>query len=178
LKFIPAAAYIYVLVATKMKYFLLTFYLGLLLLLFVGLPDTILYDHGIIGWTPFILIFFVQTFLLYQLLKSFDVRSNYLLGICALSVLIIGPSFGYYSGYQEEKDLQKRGKKAKGIVYKKWYKSGKNSEWLLRCHYLVDGETYSTSSKTDSDNEYKVGDTLTIIYDNDFPQKSKIVELE
>ncbi len=145
---------------------------------FFGLPDKVLYSQDIIGWTPFILIFILQTYLLYQLLKSFNVVPKYLLGICALSVLIIGPSFGYYLGYQEEKDYQQRGETTKGIVYKKWYKSGKNSEWLLRYHYLVDGVTYSTFSETDKDHKYKIGDALTVIYVNDFPQKSKIVELE
>jgi hypothetical protein len=103
---------------------------------------------------------------------------KYLLGSCALSVLIIGPSFGFYLGYNEDKEFQKNGETAKGIVYKKWYKYGKNSEWLLRCHYVVDGVTYSTFSETDKNNQYNVGDTLNVVYIKNFPQKSKIKELD
>ena len=100
------------------------------------------------------------------------------MAICAISVLVIGPSFGFYLGYKDEKDFQEKGHSVKGVVYKKWYAVGKNSEWLLRCEYVVNGVRYSTFSETDEDNEYQVGDTLTIIYFEDYPQKSKIEELE
>ena len=161
-----------------MKYLLLILYIALLLLIFFGLPDKILYSQEAISWTPFILIFFIQTFLLYHLLKSFNVTPDYHVGICALSVLLIGPSFGFYLGHQEDKEFQKKGETVKGVVYKKWYKTGKNSEWLLRCSYMVDGIQYSTFSETDRGNKYRVGDTLTVIYIDNFPQKSKIKELD
>ena len=161
-----------------MKYLLLLFYIGLLLLIFFGLPDKVIYSHGIVGWTPFVLIFGAQTFLLYHLLLSFKVNSKYVLGTCALSVLIIGPSFGFYGSYQEKMAFQKSGIETKGIVYKKWYSLKKNSEWLVRCQYVVDGMVYSTFSETDNDNKDKVGDTLTVIYIDDFPQKCKIKELD
>ncbi|MBK9460831.1 MAG: hypothetical protein IPN94_15730 [Sphingobacteriales bacterium] len=160
-----------------MKYLLLILYIGLLLLIFFGLPDKVLYSQEAIRWTPFILIFFVQTFLLYQLLKSFNVRPKYDASFCALSVLVIGPSFGLYLGQKEEKEFQENGETVKGIVYKKWYTTGKNSEWLLRCQYVVDGVTYSTFSTTDKNNKYRIGDTLTVIYIDNFPQKCTIKEL-
>lgn len=163
---------------TQMKYLLLILYIGLLLLIFFGLPDKVLYSQEVTSWTPFILIFFVQTFLLYQLLKSFNLAPNYRVGVSALSVLIIGPSFGLYLGNKEEKEFRENGETVKGIVYRKWYKTGKNSEWLLRCQYVVDGVTYSTFSKTDKNNKYRGGDTLTVIYIDNFPQKSKIKELD
>ncbi|MFN6377782.1 MAG: hypothetical protein ACK4WD_00800 [Flavobacteriales bacterium] len=161
-----------------MKYLVLLLYIGLLLLVFFGLPEKILYSQEVIRWTPFVLIIFVQPFLLYLLLKSFNVKPKYLVRICALSVLVIGPAFGLYIGYQEEKDLRENGQTVKGVVYKKWYSTGKYSEWLLRCQYEVDGVVYSTFSETDRDNKYEIGDTLTILYVNNFPQKSKIKELE
>jgi hypothetical protein len=103
---------------------------------------------------------------------------KYLYGICALSVLIIGPSFGFYLEYQDERQFQQNGETVNGIVYRKWYTSGKNKEWLLRCNYVVDGVTYSTFSETDKRNRFKIGDTLTVIYIPNFPQKCKIKELE
>src|SRR5688572_5848960 len=161
-----------------MKYLLLILYIGLLLLIFFGLPDSILYSRDILRWIPFILIVIVQTYLLYRLLKSFKVKPMYLLAICAVSVLVIGPSFAFYLEYQDEKDFQRKGKSVKGVVYKKWYAIGKNSEWLLRCEYIVNGIRYSTFSETDEDNSYKIGDTLTIVYFEDYPPKYKIIELD
>ncbi len=161
-----------------MKYLLLLLYIGLLLLIFFGLPDKVLYSQDIIKWIPFVLIFGVQTYLLYYLLLSFKVNPKYIIGSCALSALIIGPSFGFYRSYQEKLAFQKSGKETKGVIYKKWYSLKKNSEWLVRCHYMVDDVTYSTFSETDKYNKYKVGDTLTVIYIDGFPQKCKIKELD
>jgi hypothetical protein len=161
-----------------MKNLLLILYIGLLLLIFFGLPDKIVYSQQPIRWTPFILIFIFQTFLLYRLLKSFNVVPNYRFLICALSVLVIGPSYGLYLRYQDERQFQQNGETVKGIVYKKWFTSGRNKEWLLRCKYVVNGATYSTFSVTDKKNKFKVGDTLTVIFVPDFPQKSKIEELD
>jgi hypothetical protein len=161
-----------------MKYLLLCIYIGLLLFIFFGLSDKVLYSQDTVRWAPFILILIVQPFLLYHLLKSFRVSYKYLFAVCALSVLVIGPSFGYYLGYQESKDFQRSGQTVKGVVYKKWYTTGRNKEWLVRCQYEVEGVSYSTFSETDKENKYRVGDSLTVIYMDNFPQKCKIQELD
>jgi len=158
-----------------MKYLVLILYIALLLIVFFGIPVRVLYSQGVIRFTPFILIFFIQTFLLYCLLKSFNAAPKFTVGWVALSVLIIGPSFGLYEGHRAKADFKDNGSLTNGIVYKKWQRK---SEWLLRCQYSVDGNVYSTFSETDKNNRYKVGDTLTVIYIKDFPQKSRIKELE
>ena len=160
-----------------MKNYLLLLYIGLIFLIFFGLPDQVMYSKGIVRWVPFILIFIIQPYVLYYLLRSFNVNPDYLLAACALSFLIIGLSFGYYGSYQEDIDFQERGKQTKAVVYKKWYSIKKNSEWLLKCKYVVDGTGYSTFSETDKKNIYKIGDTLTVIYIEEYPQKCRIKEL-
>lgn len=155
-------------------------YIILIVLIFFGLPEEILYSQGPTKWIPFILIFFVQTYLLNLILSSFNVSPTYKTLLTALSVLIIGPSFGIYIKNKEKTALQKYGQQTKGVVYKKWYNEGKNSNsgWLLRCNYKVGDETYSTFSVTDKNNVYKIGDTLTIIYNSNFPQQCEIRELD
>jgi hypothetical protein len=149
----------------------------LLIIIFFGLPDNILYCQSITKWIPFALIFLGQPFLLYKLLGSFNVSHNAKKLIIALSVLIIGPVFGIYLGNKEKSTLEHYGKETKGIVYKKWYALGKNGGWLLKCNFKIGGKVYLTFSETDRHNQYKVGDTLTIIYNTNFPQQCKIKEL-
>jgi hypothetical protein len=158
-----------------MKYFVLISYIVLLLIIFFGIPDRVLYSQDVIGFTPFILIFFFQSFLLYCLLKSFNAAPKFTIGCVALSVLVIGPCYGLYEGHRAEADLKENGSLTNGIVYKKWQRK---SEWLLRCQYSVNGNVYSTFTEKDKDNIYKVGDTVTVIYVKDFPQKSRIKKLE
>lgn len=161
-----------------MKTFLPIAYTVLLIFIFFGLPENILYSQGITKWIPFVLIFFVQTFLLYKTLSSFNVLDKNKKLIVALSVLIIGPTFGIYLGKKEKSALQDHGVETKGVVHKKWYKYGKNGGWLLRCSFKVESKTYSTFSETDKHNTYKIGDTLIIIYNENFPQQCKIKDLE
>ena len=161
-----------------MKIFYLLSYLLLLTLIFFGLPDTVLYSQGTKKWIPFLLIFFVQTFLLYKLLSSFSVSGKNKKFATALSVLLLGPLFGIYLGKMEKKVLRDQGVETKGIVSKKWYSYGKNGSWLLRCNFQVEAKTYSTFSVTDRNNIYKIGDTLTIIYNENFPQQCIIKDLE
>ncbi len=161
-----------------MKTLLIITYFGLLILLFFGLPQNILNGQSVIKWTAFLLIFFVQTFLLYKILTAFKISFNTKKIIVALSVLIIGPLFGFYSGQKTDVNLRKYGIETKGIVYEKWYKYTQSSGWLLRCNFQADGKTYSTFSATDQHNKYKVGDTLTILYNSQFPQECIIEELD
>ena len=161
-----------------MKTFYLITYFVLLTLIFFGLPDSILYSQGITKWIPFILIFFGQTFILYKILSSFNVSDKNKQLIIALSVLVLGPTFGIYLGKMEKSALREHGVETKGVVYKKWYNYGKNGGWLFRCNFKADAKTYSTFSETDRYNTYKIGDTLTILYNGNFPQQCIVKDLE
>ena len=161
-----------------MKTFYIIAYIALLTLIFFGLPDSLLYSQTLTKWVPFILIFFGQTFLLYKILGSFNVSNKAKLLSVALSVLVIGPTLGMHLRKMEKTALKDHGIETRGIVYKKWYNSGKNSGWLLRCRFEVNAKVYSTFSKTDRHNKYKIGDTLKILYNENFPQQCVIEDLE
>lgn len=159
---------------------LVTIYTGLLGLIFLGLPDELLYEqeNALIEVIPFMLIFIVPPIILYNILKSYKVTHNTALGIAAGSVLVIGPTWGMLQERKSKTDFAANGQPTMGIVYKKWKSGTGKREWLLRCNYQVDGKTYSTFSKADDKNKFKVGDTLTVVYSKKYPQKCMIVELE
>ena len=102
-------------------------------------------------------------------------------GISIGSVLIIGPLFGFWSGYLSKKALQEDGVKTFGIVSEK-FKSNQNSGnsdiWLLKCDFSVKSEVFRTFSKKDLKNQYTLGNTLTIKYSENNPENNIIIELE
>lgn len=165
-----------------MKKFLYPFlYICLLVFIFFGLPDKVLYDkrQNILTWLPFILIFLCQPFLLYMICRMLNIQHKISIVVAALSILIFGPLFGIYQKRQQKKELTQHGNQTIGIVYKKWKAySRHSSELLLRCHFIVNGKEYSTFSVNDDENIYKVGDTLHILYSERNPENCIIVELE
>lgn len=161
-----------------MRIFYRLAYPTLLVFIFFGLPNSILYSQGIMGWIPFILIMFVQPFLLYKMLNSFGAPDPIEAIAIPLSILVVGPLFGIYSNNVEEKRLRDNGAETKGIVHEKQYQSWKNKGWFIKCNFEVDAKTYSTFNITDKHNKYQIGDTLTIRYYKKFPQQCIIKELE
>jgi len=153
---------------------------GLILLIFFGLPDVILYSKsGFERWLPFIVIFFGITFLLYKTLVDFKIRKDIVLAISIGSVLLIGPSFGLWTGNLSEKDLEKNGEIKIGRVSEKWYAKKHKStegEWLYKAEFNVDNKVYHTFSNVDEDNIIKVGDTIMIKYSRRNPENNKIIK--
>jgi len=153
---------------------------GLILLIFFGLPDVILYSKsGFERWLPFIVIFFGIPFLLYKTLVDFKIRKDIVLAISIGSVLLIGPSFGLWTGNLSEKDLEKNGEIKIGRVSEKWYAKKHKStegEWLYKAEFNVDNKVYHTFSNVDEDNIIKVGDTIMIKYSRRNPENNKIIK--
>jgi hypothetical protein len=171
----------------SMRTFLIILYLGLFLLLcLAGTMDTVVYSQeGFLKWFPYLIIFIAQPVALYLLLSQFSfanskIQSRLLIrGTIAISVLIISLTYIYYLQTKQENDLLLYGQTTKGVVYKKWYDTYKDkSKWLLKCKYVIDGDTLSTFSETDKENKYKVGDTLTILYSTRNPTNCIIQELK
>jgi hypothetical protein len=160
----------------------LIIYIGLLTFIFFGLSDNIIYDNSqdILSWLPFILLFIVQPFLVYKIARTFDIPISYVIAIAALSILVSGPVFGIYLGKKQDKELADHGRTTTGIVYKKWetFRKQRHNEWLLRCNFTVNGKVYSTFSVQDKNNQYKVGDTLHVLYSDTNPQNCIVVELK
>ena len=170
-----------------MRIFLIILYLGLCLLLcLAGTLDTVVYSQeGFLKWFPYLIIFIAQPIVLFLVLRQVSFNNSksqprlLIRGAIAISVLIISMTYIYYLQTKQENDLLLYGQTTKGIVYKKWYDTYKDkSKWLLRCKYVIDGDTLSTFSETDKDNKYKVGDTLTILYSTHNPQNCIIHELK
>jgi len=163
------------------RVFYVVLYIGLLLFVFFGLPDKIIYHKlsDLLSWLPFILLFIFQPLLVYKICKIFDINNQYSIGIAALSVLISGPTYGIYLGTQQNKELSQYGKQTTGIVCKKWetLKYQKHYEWLLRCKFVVNGTNYSSFSVQDKKNLFHIGDTLHIMYSERNPENCVVVEL-
>ena len=155
---------------------------GLILILFFGLGDDIMYaKKGIIRWIPFLIIFLLIPFMISISLKDFNYEKIKQIGISIGSVLIIGPLFGFWSGYLSNKQLEVNGLITFGIVsekFKSGNRSGNPGVWLVKCDFNVQNENFKTFSKEDIDNQYEIGDTLTIKYSDRNPENNMIIELE
>ncbi len=161
------------------KIALFSLYFVLLLFIFFGLPDRIIYaQKGTLMWLPLILLFIFQPFLIYLIARSFSLKSYPSKGVAALVVIVTSILFGVYCTIRQEKSLQTSGKIAIGVVYKKWFSTRPKREWLIRCHFQDNKTTYSTFSEIDERNIYRIGDTLHILYSKDDPNNCEIVELK
>ena len=159
---------------------LMSLYAILLILIFGGLPDSVVYtQQRFLYWLPFIMVFGFQTILVYSIARTFSVNTKRSVGIAVLAVLITGPLCGMYFGKKQEKELSKNGKVTIGVIDKKWENEGnKGHEWLFRCSFKVNGVNYSTFTEEDKNNIYHIGDTLHILYSKDIPTNCVIVELK
>jgi hypothetical protein len=147
------------------------------LLLFLAFtPRFLLYpDYRILSWLLYGLIFGLGPYLIFKTVDTLDIKTNkgqWRIGLAFLTPLILGPSFGLFHQYRENKELNKIGVWTTAIVVDVKPTKRKN---LIKCKYKVEGRTLETDYKTDWDDKYIVGDTIKIIYSADFP---KIYELE
>jgi len=150
--------------------------IGILILTFFGLDDSILYaKSGIKRWTPFILIFILIPLFTYKLVEDFSLKKNTKTGLSLIPIIVFGPLLGLWCGHLSDNQLKEDGKLTTGIVSEK-FKSKRN--WLVKCKFQAKNRTFTTFSKTDRENLYQVGDTLTIKYSDSNPENHTIVELE
>jgi hypothetical protein len=117
---------------------------------------------------------FVPPYILFKALTEFnvDIKKKW----CATfgSIFLLVP-YGILVGQLDDKRLSDKSEQTKGIVYEKWSTKRKP---LLRAKYKVNNKIYETFSKTDYNDLLAVGDTVTIIYWTEYPELSKIKELE
>jgi hypothetical protein len=52
-------------------------------------------------------------------------------------------------------------------------KKSKN-DWLINCKYYVDNFEYVTYYETDEENKARIGDTLKITYNKEYPRMYKL----
>ena len=158
----------------RTHFWLILIFLLLLFLYFI--PRSILYaDAKIIGWFIFALIFGLLPYLVYKTIDSFNTTTQWRVGLAALSVLIVGPTFGLYHNYKETEELKLKGVWTKAnVIEKKYISSKSHSGWVIQCSFNVDGKDYQTIFKDDVKNEFNYGDTLDLIYSKDFPKINEI----
>lgn len=149
--------------------------LTILLLIFIYfIPKEIAYPkYKYLVWFVFLLIFGILPLFIYNIVKTSNQNfsSIKVKGICALSILIVGPTYGIFQNYRENEALRTNGKVTECIVFNK--KKSKN-EWLLNCKYYVNNSEFITYYETDEKDKYRIGDTLKLIYNEEFPRMYKI----
>ena len=138
------------------------------------IPKEILYPkYKYIDWIVGILILIILPYFVIKLMYSinYKINSTKLYGICALSILIVGPTFGIFQNYREKKELEKKGKITECYVIDR--KKSKN-DWLINCKYYVDNSEFVTYYHTDEENALSIGDTLKISYNKEYPRMYNI----
>jgi hypothetical protein len=151
----------------------------LLLLLFFGMPDCVLYTKtGILKWFPFVIIFTAIPFLVYMSVYDLFVNKQIVKIIALVSVFIIGPGFGIWTEKLADKDINENGNITKGLVTEKWYSHKRNNatgEWLYKAEFKTNKKIFTTFSYVDDDNTIKVGDPIMIKYSKRNPENNKIM---
>ena len=95
------------------------------------------------------------------------------IGITAVTILIVGPTFGLFQDHKEKKELQKYGVWTKSVVIDKKHNSQKGSgpqDYLIKCRYTLSGVDHETLYHNDINNSHRIGDTIRIIYSSQFPK--------
>jgi hypothetical protein len=140
-----------------------------------SLPYFVIYDKSRVVLLIFgLLLMFVPPYILFKALTEFNVDIKKKWGVTFGSLFLLIP-YGILIGQLDDKRLSDKSEQTEGIVYEKWTTKRKP---LLRAKYKVDNKAYETFSKTDFNDLLEVGDTVTIIYWTEYPELSKIKELE
>jgi len=87
------------------KIILVLLYIFLLLYLFFGVSDNVIYSHGGLGWLLFLLAFPAQAFLIYLIARSFSLKPYTSKGAVALAILVSCPLFGIYLKKKQSNQL-------------------------------------------------------------------------
>ncbi|WP_291090341.1 DUF3592 domain-containing protein [Flavobacterium sp. BFFFF1] len=138
------------------------------------IPKEIIYPkYKPLIWIVFALIFVALPFLVFKTVNVIkqNLSSGKIIGICALSILIIGPTSAIFQKYRENEVLNLKGRIVNGYVFDR--KKSKN-DWLINCKYVVNGEEYTTYYNTDEENKYRIGDTVKLTYNKEFPRMYRI----
>ena len=138
------------------------------------LPNEIAYPkYKYLSWIIFLLIFGVLPYLIYKVIETSNrnYHSTKVFGLCALSILIVAPTSAIVQNYRENEELKINGKVTDCIVIDR--KSSKN-DWLINCKYHAENSKFITYYHTDEENKYRIGDTIKLNYNKEFPRMYKI----
>ncbi|WP_338761449.1 hypothetical protein WAF17_15525 [Bernardetia sp. ABR2-2B] len=137
------------------------------------LPREIAYPESRNDIVMSFFIVVVIPFLVYKIVIPFDEEGIVTTFICLVSTIIFGFAIAQFHDYQKEKELRMHGVKTKCFVIdrKMTYKGG---SYDIKCKYLVNGKEIKTYFHNEGKNEYKVGNTLELVYNKEFPKMYRI----
>lgn len=150
---------------------------ALLLGLFFGLGDTIMFGKSIVvKIIPLVLIFVGIPFFLYKFLQTFRIKRSVLVGkIVPLSILILGPGFGFWSKYFSENDLEKYGKQTYGKITTREWSSRKPGGWVVSAEFVYESGKYETFSKTERNHRYQIGEEVLVRFSTRNPENNELI---
>ncbi len=159
----------------RILYFLV--FCALLSGLFFGLGDKIMFGKSIfVKIIPFILIFIGIPFFLYMFLKTFRIKRSLLVGkIVPLSIMILGPGFGFWAKYTSENDLEKYGKQVDGKVISREWSSRRPSGWVVSAEFVYNSKKYETFSKSERRHHYEPGEKVQVRFSTRNPENNELV---
>lgn len=98
---------------------------------------------------------------------------NLSIGVTAVTILVVGPTFGLYKNYKEKVELRQYGIWTKSVVIDRKHNTQKGSQpqdYLIKCRYTLNGVDHETLYHNDINNAHPVGDTVRLIYSSKFPK--------
>jgi hypothetical protein len=143
-----------------------------ILVLFCGLGNEILYSKGILKWLPFVLIFVVFPILAFQIFRLIRFK-NITSYFTALSTILVGLIFGFYSDYISKEDLTKNNKKTSGVIDKR---NLSIRGWRISAKFEYQGKTYYTFSKVGEYENKKLNDSVLVRFSKINPENNEIID--
>ncbi|MES2588223.1 MAG: hypothetical protein V4622_04530 [Bacteroidota bacterium] len=149
----------------------------LIITLFVGLGDKIIFaKSGVERIIPIILIFIGIPFSLYKVLIKIQDSRKKVANITALSVIILGLSFGLWSKYLSENDFKQYGKTIIGeVVKREWTTGNKAGHWVLTASFRYNSKKYLTFSKDEMTRKYNLYDKILVRFSKRNPENNEII---
>lgn len=151
--------------------------LFLLWLLFFGMGDEILYGKTMSKRVlPIAVVFAGFPVSLYLLLSQFALTKPFRLNASGLSVLLLGITFGIWSKFASESDMEQYGTYATGIIdSREKTVSNNRSRWTITAKFTYRSETYSTFAYDDNDNRYRIGDRVSVRFSSRNPENNELM---
>ena len=88
--------------------------------------------------------------------------------------MILALTSAFLNDYRKEKALSENGQFTECFVISREQEIDDHRYYYIQCEYFVDGRRYTTSSHDEEYIEYKIGDTLKLKYNKEFPKMYEI----
>jgi hypothetical protein len=144
--------------------------LGNLLLIFF-LPRSIIYSENKVFAFIFInsqyLIF--QPLLIFNALRAFITNHELRVALAIASVFVFIPASMVEQARLEEEIAMSEMHTIAIVTNEKYLDESKKHGWYIQCSYSINGNNYTSEFMDDPQNKYAPGDTLRLVYLEDYP---------